>query len=385
MMGQTSKPTMQDFRRDAKGNEQVGRMGLPGGFLFISHISEDSAAAMEIVEELERRGVRCWIAPRDVRPGRPFDDEIANAIEASQAMLLIFSEHCNDSEYIRREVTVAGESHKVVIPFRIENAEPKHGLRVRLSDLHWLDGFASREQAINEVVRLFPAEKEAVPGAAPERALREAAPPATAATAATAVEEVHEVADAERRGREAETERQKAKEQRGRLLRSKARALWPPSRPALVAVSLIGLAVVLGAIAMWLFPASKPVPVPPTAGTAGTFHFQVCNHSDVQASVATASYVSPTDHRYAVEGWWSVSPGSCEGIGYFPLGTFYTYAEQTNTQAVVWQGNDAELCVQYPGPFRRINTTNYTCQSNERLRGFTKHSVSAGTFTWTLN
>ena len=34
-------------------------------------------------------------------------------------------------EYIRREVTVAGESHKVVIPFRIENAEPKvqHGER----------------------------------------------------------------------------------------------------------------------------------------------------------------------------------------------------------------------------------------------------------------
>ena len=90
-------------------------------FLFVSHVSEDLAAAMQIVEELERRGVRCWIAPRDVRPGEPFDDEIANAIEDSRAMLLIFSERCNASEYIRREVTVAGESHKVVIPFRIEN------------------------------------------------------------------------------------------------------------------------------------------------------------------------------------------------------------------------------------------------------------------------
>jgi hypothetical protein len=108
-------------------------------FLFVSHVSEDLAAAMQIVEELERRGVRCWIAPRDVRPGEPFDDEIANAIEDSRAMLLIFSERCNASEYIRREVTVAGESHKVVIPFRIENAEPKRGLRVRLSDLHWLE------------------------------------------------------------------------------------------------------------------------------------------------------------------------------------------------------------------------------------------------------
>jgi hypothetical protein len=45
-------------------------------FLFVSHVSEDRSAALEIVGELERRGFRCWIAPRNVRPGKPFDDEI---------------------------------------------------------------------------------------------------------------------------------------------------------------------------------------------------------------------------------------------------------------------------------------------------------------------
>lgn len=69
-------------------------MTTPEIFLFVSHVSEDRAAAMEIVEELERRGLRCWIAPRDVTPGRPFDDEIAAAIDSSRAMLLIFSERC---------------------------------------------------------------------------------------------------------------------------------------------------------------------------------------------------------------------------------------------------------------------------------------------------
>ena len=128
-------------------------MADPDFLLFVSHISEDRPAALEIVDELERRGVPCWIAPRDVRPGRPFDDEIAEAIEASRAMLLIFSERCNEHEYIRREITVAGESHKVIIPFRIENAQPRRGLRIRLSDLHWIDGFVSREPAIAQVVR----------------------------------------------------------------------------------------------------------------------------------------------------------------------------------------------------------------------------------------
>lgn len=120
---------------------------------------------------------------------------------------------------------------------------------------------------------------------------------------------------------------------------------------------------------------------------AQTFHFQVCNNSRVRASVATASHVSTTDARFEVQGWWSVSPGSCEWIGYFPQGTFYYYAEQTNTQRIVWEGTDAHVCVQYPGPFDRINMPDYTCQSNEVLKGFTETIISdtTGTFTWNLN
>jgi hypothetical protein len=112
-------------------------------FLFISYVSEDRAEAMEIVAALERRNVRCWVAPRDVQPGRPFDDQISAAIDGCRSMLLVFSDHCNDSEYIRREVTVAGDCQKLVIPFRIEDAHPRHGLRVRLSDLLFKPGAGS--------------------------------------------------------------------------------------------------------------------------------------------------------------------------------------------------------------------------------------------------
>lgn len=148
-------------------------MSIADFFLFVSHVSEDRPAAMEIVEELERRGIKCWIAPRDVRPGQPFDDEIADAIERSRAMLLVFSDLCNESEYIRREVTVAGESQKVIIPFRIEDAHPRRGLRVRLSDLHWIDGFAARERAIDELATHLAAPQATRQRERPERRSRE--------------------------------------------------------------------------------------------------------------------------------------------------------------------------------------------------------------------
>ena len=122
-------------------------------FLFVSHVTEDRAAAMQVVEGLERRGIRCWVTPRDVEAGKAYDDEIAQAIDASRALLLIFSEHCNANEYIRREITFAGNARKLIIPFRIENVELKAGLAVRLADLHWIDGFVAREKALDEVQR----------------------------------------------------------------------------------------------------------------------------------------------------------------------------------------------------------------------------------------
>jgi TIR domain len=127
----------------------------PNTYIFVCHASEDRDVALSIVRDLERRGVPCWIAPRNVRPGHPFDDEIVEAIEECKGMLLVFSDRCNERDYIRREVTVAGESRKLIIPYRIEDAQPKKALRMRLSDLHWIDAFPSQERAIEEVVSIL--------------------------------------------------------------------------------------------------------------------------------------------------------------------------------------------------------------------------------------
>ena len=213
---------------------------------------------MQVVAELERRGVRCWIAPRDVGPGKPFDDEIAAAIETSRAMLLIFSEHCNDSEYIRREVTVAGESQKVIIPFRVENAQPKRGLRVRLSDLHWIDAFTSREHAIDELVKTFDAPTH---GTAAAPLLGEQRPPAMATSDAGA--EPHRGAAAgqgraqeQPPGSAAEVKHATGQQEVPQPRRLGARTKWSRWRPAPLIGALLIVAII-GATGAWLALAPK--------------------------------------------------------------------------------------------------------------------------------
>ena len=71
---------------------------------FVSHASEDAAIAASITDYLERNGVSCWVAPRDVTPGRDYAGEILLGIETSATFVLVLSEHANESIFVKREV-----------------------------------------------------------------------------------------------------------------------------------------------------------------------------------------------------------------------------------------------------------------------------------------
>jgi len=71
--------------------------------VFISHSAKDKSVANAICAVLESRGVRCWIAPRDVLPGMSWPEAIVDAIEASRVMVLVFSAHANESKQVIRE------------------------------------------------------------------------------------------------------------------------------------------------------------------------------------------------------------------------------------------------------------------------------------------
>jgi len=72
--------------------------------VFISYASQDAAVANAVVDALEKQGIRCWIAPRDVTPGEFYAGVIVHAIDAAKATVLILSQHAAASVYVLREV-----------------------------------------------------------------------------------------------------------------------------------------------------------------------------------------------------------------------------------------------------------------------------------------
>ena len=114
---------------------------------FISHSSQDKIVADAITAALEQAGIRCWIAPRDIRPGDSWGGAIVTGIEQSRVMVVIFSAKSNDSKQVMREVERAVQNDVVVVPFRIEDVKPTKDMEYFLSSTHWLDAMTPEMDA----------------------------------------------------------------------------------------------------------------------------------------------------------------------------------------------------------------------------------------------
>lgn len=107
--------------------------------VFLSYSSRDKPVADAVCATLEQANVRCWIAPRDILPGKEYGEAIITAIEDCRIFVLIFSSHANESAHVRREVERSISKGKVIVPFRIDRTLPTKAMEFALSNTHWLD------------------------------------------------------------------------------------------------------------------------------------------------------------------------------------------------------------------------------------------------------
>lgn len=107
--------------------------------VFISHSSKDKIMADAVCAGLEARGIRCWIAPRDVLPGMEWTGAIVDAIASCRVFLLIFTDNSNQSTQTLKEVDFAVNHEKTIIPFRLADIKPTGSMEYYLGAIHWLD------------------------------------------------------------------------------------------------------------------------------------------------------------------------------------------------------------------------------------------------------
>jgi hypothetical protein len=107
--------------------------------VFVSYASEDKAIADAAVATLEAAQVRCWYAPRDILPSKPYAEAILDGLRASRVLLVVVSAHSQASPQVARELERAIHYALVIVPFRVESVEMRGSFEYFLSLPHWLD------------------------------------------------------------------------------------------------------------------------------------------------------------------------------------------------------------------------------------------------------
>ena len=122
--------------------------------VFISFSSKDKTTADAVCAALEHRRIRCWIAPRDVVPGRPYAESIMEGLKGAKALVLVLSSSSNVSPNVLREIENAVQLNILLIPFRIDAVQLSTVFEYYLKPVHWIDALTPPlEQHITKLVQ----------------------------------------------------------------------------------------------------------------------------------------------------------------------------------------------------------------------------------------
>jgi tRNA A-37 threonylcarbamoyl transferase component Bud32 len=155
--------------------------------VYISYAPPDKAAAEAVCSRLEGEGITCWIAPRDVLPGRSFAQALSGAIHAARVFVLVFSAATNESQQVERELHMADVSRLPVVPLRLQDVEPHESIEYYLAGRAWVEASGpSLDPHLGRLVENVSMLLLQAPSRQPSPASETAFEPAPAATPATA-------------------------------------------------------------------------------------------------------------------------------------------------------------------------------------------------------
>lgn len=110
--------------------------------VFISYSTRDREIADAVCNYLESNGVKCWIAPRDLKTGSNYAEEISNQISNAKIDLVISSESSNKSVYVKQEMEMAFRQQKMIIAFKIDESLPGGDFQFLLNNSQWIEAYS---------------------------------------------------------------------------------------------------------------------------------------------------------------------------------------------------------------------------------------------------
>ena len=122
--------------------------------IFASYSREDQAQVFPIVDKLRERGINIWIDQEGIHGAKLWSQEIVNAIESSKVFILFASAKAFHSKNVTKELALASESDKHILPIFIEDAEIPAAMKYQLAGIqHLVHEQGQTEQTADNILR----------------------------------------------------------------------------------------------------------------------------------------------------------------------------------------------------------------------------------------
>lgn len=119
--------------------------------VFFSYSRKDADKADVLTELLDRMRIPYWIDRNGVFSGSNFKELIVKAITSTEIVLFLSSESSNKSTNVAKEISIADQYNKTIIPVRLD-ASPMHPkIAYDLAGIDFLDLFVFDEKGISKL------------------------------------------------------------------------------------------------------------------------------------------------------------------------------------------------------------------------------------------
>ena len=115
--------------------------------VFISYAAKDRTRVLDLVECLRDAGVSVWIDQMGIEGATMWSQEIVAAIRGCNVLILAISENSAGSENVVKEVALASEGRKRILPVYIEHAEIPESMAYQLAGIQRIEFFEGQEDA----------------------------------------------------------------------------------------------------------------------------------------------------------------------------------------------------------------------------------------------
>jgi TIR domain len=145
--------------------------------VLLSYSRKDKPKVDLIAAELERDRITTWRDTTHIPGGDAWRTAIVQGLDECDAVVLFLSPNSMESDNVRREVTMAEEQHKALIPVVLETTQISSGFRYSLAGLQHIDmtgdAYVSGLNQLRGIVGADPRSRVAsIPAPVPQRSQR---------------------------------------------------------------------------------------------------------------------------------------------------------------------------------------------------------------------